>query len=94
MIKKTKFELTPNQVNDVNAFLSKLPKVTLTAEEAVNKWATTILDLVNNKGYTYAMICEILAKEKNIHLTESTLATYIKKYKQTQAENKPTESNV
>ena len=86
-MKKSKIEITPNQVNDVNNFILKLPKVTLTAEDAIYKWAPAIIKKIEEDGYTYSLICEILKKEKQIDIAVSTLSTYINKYKRQQKPN-------
>ena len=83
-MKKSKIEITQNQVNDVNDFIQKLPKVTLTAEDAIYKWAPAIIKKITEDGYTYALICEILKKEKQIDIAVSTLSTYINKFKRQQ----------
>lgn len=83
-MKKSKLEITPIQANEVNDFIQKLPKVTLTAEDAIFKWAPAIIDKIENDGYTYALICEILLKEKQINIAVSTLSTYINKFKRKQ----------
>lgn len=92
-MKKSKIEITPNQVNEVNDFLQKLPKVTLTAEDAIYKWAPAIIKKIEEDGYTYSLICEILKREKQIDIAVSTLSTYINKFKRQQKVNLNNESN-
>ena len=86
--KVSKIEITPIQATEINEFLTKLPRVTLTTEEAVFQWAPAIINKVEHDGYTYSMIADILNKEKQIQITASTLSTYINKYKRLQNSHK------
>ncbi|RTL11807.1 MAG: hypothetical protein EKK54_06320 [Neisseriaceae bacterium] len=75
--------ITTEQFKKLDAFLDKLPTANYTIETTVMNLAPKLIQKIDEDGYTYESLAEVIQTALQITIAPSALRLYLNKYRKT-----------